>query len=533
MPVVPFGNYLLDELIAEGGMARVYRARLRGALGFEKPLVVKQVRPELASDPRFVQMFAEEAKTLVRLGHPHIVPVYELGVVDGVYFIAMEYVEGAPLSAILEDGPLPPAHVARLGLQIAEALDHAHQRYGLVHRDVTPRNVLIDDDGNARLVDFGIATAPDPDGPRADAFGSPGYMSPEQAMGGRVGPQSDLFSMACVLYRALTGETLFPEGRSLHATEPVVIDSPLVAAPIAALMERMLVRDPESRLDRAHEVARTLRGWLAKEHPEGAGRELGIRAREARERRGHGSGVRSASRPSGRGGEAQLLATSPLVTAALAASREVDGDARQALEPFETARIEPAPIEPAPIEGTAPIPGRRPSEPTAHAQSAKSKPRSLAGWIIAGAVVAAAGVLLMARDTAHVPMLAEVIVEAQVPDAQVVEANVGEPVDPVPEPPPEVEVEPDAPIALVADPPRIPRGSVTINATPWAQVRIDGREVGVTPQRRIALEAGPHQLELSNPPLGRDASARLTVEPGQSIQVFGDLTQDPGVIRVR
>src|SRR5262245_53137130 len=117
-----FGKYLLDQELARGGMSRVFRARLRGPGGFEKRLVVKQVLPELARDPGFIELFVKEANTLVQMSHPNLVPVYELGVIDGVYFLAMEWVEGATISELLEAGPLAPALVAQLGLHISEAL---------------------------------------------------------------------------------------------------------------------------------------------------------------------------------------------------------------------------------------------------------------------------------------------------------------------------------------------------------------------------------------------------------------------------
>src|SRR4051794_1825348 len=100
----PFGKYLLDREIARGGMSRVYRARLRGPGGFEKTLVVKQILPELARDPSFIELFVKEANTLVQMSHPSLVPVYELGVVDGVYFLAMEWIEGATILEILREG---------------------------------------------------------------------------------------------------------------------------------------------------------------------------------------------------------------------------------------------------------------------------------------------------------------------------------------------------------------------------------------------------------------------------------------------
>ena len=286
----PFGKYLLDREIARGGMARVHLARLRGLGGFEKRLVVKQILPHLASDPRFVEMFVEEAKTLVQMSHPHIVPVYELGVVEGVYFLAMEYVEGATLADVLDDGPLDEAEAAHAGAQICDALSYAHDRFAIVHRDVTPRNVMIDAGGHCRLLDFGIA-APASDGD-ADGglFGTPGYLSPEQARGEAIAASSDLFSLGAVLWHALTGAppeaTRTIEGaRALRPGAAVPTLGAEVDRELAAIVERALAPDPGARFADARAMGRALRGWLAARHPEGVAPELGARAERARVRR--------------------------------------------------------------------------------------------------------------------------------------------------------------------------------------------------------------------------------------------------------
>ena len=138
-----FGKYVLDSELASGGMARVYLPTLRRAVGFEKRLVVKQIRPELSQDEAFVRRFVEEAKIAVELSHPNIVPVYELGVEQGIYYMAMELCEGLTLTEVLVDtGPLDAAEGAYVGIEICRALDYAHRRGNVVHRDVTPRNVL-------------------------------------------------------------------------------------------------------------------------------------------------------------------------------------------------------------------------------------------------------------------------------------------------------------------------------------------------------------------------------------------------------
>src|SRR5438477_5672885 len=140
----PFGKYVLERPLARGGMARVLLATLRGADGFEKKLVVKQIRDDLALDEEFVRRFVDEAKTTVALSHPNIVPVYELGVEQGVYFLAMELVEGVTVAELLDvGGPLLPEEGAYLGIEVCRALDYAHRRMQVVHRDVTPRNVMV------------------------------------------------------------------------------------------------------------------------------------------------------------------------------------------------------------------------------------------------------------------------------------------------------------------------------------------------------------------------------------------------------
>jgi serine/threonine protein kinase len=288
-----FGKYVLEREIAAGGMARVYLATLRGAVGFEKRLVVKQIRTELASDQAFVTRFVEEAKTAVELSHPNIVPVYELGVEQGVYYIAMELCEGLTLSEVLaETGPLGPAEGAYVGAEICRALDYAHRRANIVHRDVTPRNVLIDDEGAVRLIDFGIAapvTRVD-DATRSEIFGSPGHMPPEQLNGADLSPATDVFAVGVLLIEAWTGYPPFRRAtaqESEHAlfdVPPAIERQQPQLAPLSALIASSVALDARHRPSAAEHLARPLREFLKSEDSGDIARRLGERVRRARQR---------------------------------------------------------------------------------------------------------------------------------------------------------------------------------------------------------------------------------------------------------
>jgi serine/threonine protein kinase len=221
-----FGKYFLTRRIAVGGMAEVYAAKLYGADGFEKDLVIKQILPQHARDPEFVQSFVAEAKIAVGLSHANIVAIYELGRVDGTYFIAMELVDGLDTFALLEAArrhqvPVPVGSAVRIVEEVAHGLDYAHRRrgpdgapLGLVHRDLNPRNVLVSRDGDVKILDFGIAkTAPGvADMPKTRAGvvkGTTGYMSPEQAAGREIDARTDIYQAGLLLYELLTGTPVF------------------------------------------------------------------------------------------------------------------------------------------------------------------------------------------------------------------------------------------------------------------------------------------------------------------------------------
>ncbi len=212
-------RYDILDRIAVGGMAEVFLAKAYGAHGFEKTLAIKRILPELARDPEFEERFIAEAKVAVRLSHTNVVQVFDFGRTGESLFIAMEFVDGLDLAALLrkfkDEGrqvPLPAAlHIA---IEIIRALDFAHG-HNVVHRDVSPSNILISRAGEVKIADFGIAVAASPHrraggtGPRK-VMGKWRYMSPEQARGDTLDTRSDLFSAASVMFELFTGQKLFP-----------------------------------------------------------------------------------------------------------------------------------------------------------------------------------------------------------------------------------------------------------------------------------------------------------------------------------
>jgi serine/threonine protein kinase len=285
-----FGKYVLEREIAAGGMARVYLATLRGAVGFEKRLVVKQIRPELAVDAAFVRRFVEEAKTAVELSHPNIVPVYELGVEQGIYYIAMEHCPGVTLAEVLAyTGPLDPKEGATVGAEVCRALDYAHRRAGIVHRDVTPRNVLLDDEGGVRLIDFGIAAPVEPTSGRArEVFGSPGHMPPEQLRGDALTPAADVFAVGALLIEAFTGAPPFRRGsveasaQALRTVPPRLDADNAALSPLADLIARSVALDAKARPVDAEELGRGLRDFARDADSGEVARRLAARVRRVR-----------------------------------------------------------------------------------------------------------------------------------------------------------------------------------------------------------------------------------------------------------
>ncbi|UJR78790.1 serine/threonine-protein kinase [Sandaracinus amylolyticus] len=274
------GRYEVLVQLASGGMATVYVARAQGVAGFERLVAIKVLHPHLAHDEEFISMFLDEARLAARIRHPNVVPTLDISDTEGDgYFLVMEYIEGDHLGALLREAarahtPIPPSIAARLVIDALEGLGAAHtltdqdgHALGIVHRDVSPHNVLIGSDGVARITDFGVAKAEVRLSSTRDGQfkGKLSYMAPEQASSGRADQRSDLFSMGIVLWETLTGRRLFRadnNGELLNRllNEAIVPPSTYVpeAAAFDAICARALERDSDARFQTADEFVQAI-----------------------------------------------------------------------------------------------------------------------------------------------------------------------------------------------------------------------------------------------------------------------------------
>jgi len=279
-----FGDYVILKRLAAGGMAEVYLARKGGLGGFTRPVAVKVILPHLSSNERFVRMFLDEARLAVFLDHAHIAQTIDLGEVDGQYFIAMEFAHGEDLQSISvttrKSGRLLPLpYAAKILSQIAEGLYYAHTKtdksgrpLGIVHRDISPHNIILTFDGLAKLIDFGVAKArvtfqEEEDGVLKGKFS---YMSPEQIRGMPIDPRSDIFALGIVLWEVCTGAHLYRESSELLTMEailrkPVPMPRELrgdMPPDLEAIILKALAKRSVDRFQTAFEMHQALEGYL-------------------------------------------------------------------------------------------------------------------------------------------------------------------------------------------------------------------------------------------------------------------------------
>ncbi|MDQ3619224.1 MAG: Stk1 family PASTA domain-containing Ser/Thr kinase, partial [Actinomycetota bacterium] len=267
------GRYEVIERAGVGGMAEVYRARDE-LLGRE--VAVKVLSDKFSRDHSFVERFRREAQSAANLNHPNIASIYDYGDDGGTYFIVMEYIDGQPLSDVIEaDAPLMPERAAEVASDVARALERAHAS-GLVHRDIKPGNIMMNSNGQTKVTDFGIARALTSDGEATMTqtgmvIGTASYLSPEQAQGNPVDPRSDVYALGCVLYEMLTGSAPFTGDSPLSIAykhvrenpEPPSHLNPDVPQELDAIVLKAMAKNPDNRFSGAAEMREDLARFLA------------------------------------------------------------------------------------------------------------------------------------------------------------------------------------------------------------------------------------------------------------------------------
>jgi serine/threonine-protein kinase len=507
-----FGKYVLEKELARGGMARVVLATLRGAGGFEKRLVVKQIRDELAFDQQFVRRFVDEAKTTVALSHPNIVPVYELGVEEGTYFLAMELVEGVSVSEL---GPLTPEEGAYIGVEVCRALDYAHRRMKVVHRDITPRNVMIDEEGQVKLIDFGIAAPALVAG--HEILGSPGHMAPEQVDGGELGPPTDIFAVAVLLLEAWTGTAPFrratPEecAAAVREKHPRPSDFDPRLLPLDEAIAKALSLDPKERQQEASELARSLRAFLQGADTEDIARSLGERVRKLR------ADPYEPPPPSMRGVEPK--------TAPSATTQTFAANADALRLPPSTRKLETEGPRTRPMVGGDTIATRPLTTPV---DAITPAPPKRNGPLVAVVAVAALAIFAFYKSRAA---------PAEAPPPPVPAPIVSAVVSAAPSPPPPASVA----SSIAPAPSLVPSNTAVIVAAranlsflgePGTRVTVDGIARGACPVR-LALEAGRHDVRFTFDPTGESRGEPVTVKSGESVTVRAEFTGATPMIRVQ
>jgi eukaryotic-like serine/threonine-protein kinase len=525
----PFGKYVLERELSRGGMATVFLATLRGTDGFEKKLVVKQIRDELAGDPAFIERFVTEAKTAVRLNHPNIVPVFELGVELGVYFIAMELVRGVSVAELIDraksDGEqaFTAAQGAHLGAELCRALDYAHRTAHVIHRDVTPRNVMIDEEGQVKVIDFGIASKALAIG--QGIFGSPGHMPPEQMRGEPLDSRADLFAVAVLLMEAWTGKPPFRRKEqaacdaAMQADAPKPSDHDIALAPLDDIVLRAMMRDREARPESADEMARVFRKYLQPFDSSDIERDLGARVIA------HLNVRASMQAPPLDDDAGSALSVRKMTTATFA---ERSLQASQDIGPSTRKIVEPLPLPPA---EAARLPKEQPRA------ALKVVLPLLALGLLGAFVVQGAKSQQVAASVVSVP-----IAPASIP---IIPASANVVIVPslTTSAPPTVSV----PRAVPAPTPALIRTVSTASATSstalararlsllcgaGTQVFVDGAARGKCPVRGLDVAAGSHDVRFLFEPTGESRGERISLAPGDAATLRADFTAAVPVINV-
>ena len=591
-PTTAFGKYQLFASLGRGGMADVFLAVARGQMGFNKLAVIKRLRQALAEEQSFRNMFLDEARLAARLSHPNIVHTYEVGEQNGVYFIAMEYLEGQSLNKVLKEAlrrkeGIEPELSARIiadalgGLAYAHALaDYDGRPLGIIHRDVSPHNIFVTYDGHTKVVDFGIAKAAlsSTETEVGVLKGKVAYMSPEQAMGGRIDQRADLFAMGIVLWemlarqRLMTGESA---ANTLHKLMNEAIPRVSAAMPgidpeLEAIVGKALEKDPQYRWQSALEMRDALEAWLRSNPRPARQEEVGrrmlhlfssVREEVQRQVQRHMAGITAATTTQ----ELQALNVESLqrmeqsganVSGQLLRLGNGSGSGSGVVPNYGMGSH---PSHSSQLSGGYPAMGTQgsvaggamaPAPVPARGNSTLLIVIAVGFFLLAGLLIVVVGLRDRRKSD---PVVDPIVVPTGVPAGTLVGASASTPAgagaapaDTATAAPADSSTVPQVPTTAatsgktnvrippvqattrpttVAHPPPPPPppveaadpGFLTINVYPWAKVSEGGRVLcAATPCNKIPLSPGAHTLTLDNPEQGMKQSTSVTIKSGET-----------------
>jgi serine/threonine-protein kinase len=502
---VPFGKYQLLRKIASGGMGQVFLALEKGA-GFERLVVLKLILPHLAEDEDFLTMFLEEARLVARLAHPNLITILDLTEIDNRYCLAMEYVQGEDVRRLekharLASKPLPVGLALRIIAEAAAGLDYAHQARDaqgkplrLVHRDVSPQNILVGFDGGVKVIDFGVAKAAGSTSQTATGVlkGKYPYMSPEQANGLHVDARSDLFALGVVLWELITGRRLF-KGESDLMTLRLVRDcqvpppsqlNPKLPPGLDELVLKALAPSPDGRFPDCASFRLAIEDYILQYRLPASNAHLAAYLRDLYAERIN----READ---------------PMTLDQLAEDTDLDSKSNPSRSSVRSLSQRPLPPPPPPASSTG-TPVVPPPKPVSNANASVNAPsrhtQTLAPVVPPRRfpvvpVAATVGVLLLVAGGA--------VIFRDRPGAEPVQPPVTEPrqvaqVRPEPPPAEPVRLEPAQPEPVRLEQQEPQRVMLTVQSEPaGAEVMVDGKSLGLTPTKLpFEPDALPVKLQL-------------------------------------
>ncbi len=555
------GRFTLLVPLAQGGMAEIWLARQTGLRGFEKLVVIKRMVSSLGSDPEYLEMFFSEARLAAALSHHHIVQIYDLGEHQGAPYIVMEYLDGEDLAAVRrtaqkQGNPIPDAYAVKYVSMAAEGLHYAHTRQGpdgnplfIVHRDVSPQNLVATMDGGLKVVDFGIAKLASTATYSGKLKGKLAYMSPEQARGEELDGRADVFALGVVLFELLTRTRLTPKMNDLQLLDFMAGGRPFdlptqrrpeLAPALEAIVVKALARNREARFGSARELQDALEAWLVSQQQAVTANELrdwlrGVFAQRILERRRlidaanqvepsspvevqnlaqlarHGSDSSSRSSPGLRTVSTAPQKKKPVVAVGVAAAAALLLGALFLVVPRGSPAMQPQPPPtPPPLEPVAPPAPPAPPAPT----------RLGIDTVPGGAKLIVDGVErgeapLSLRDLGVGSFELEASLEGYQPLKRRVQLQ--RPGDqlhlelalvPLPKP--------DKGKPAARKPAAKVMGKLSLRTTPWTQVYFGGRKLGDTPLLNEPLPAGRQMLKLVSPDTGAEQVIEVDIKANET-----------------